>query len=308
MHDLSAADFADFLTARRGCYDLAWIARTHNLERVHKTLPWVNPSTPCRIVVDTEAVMSVRQAAKSSLMHSDFNLDAALCQEFRYLDRAMDVVAVNEAEAAIIRAHHSGNVAVLGHAMTTHPTPRRFEERTGMLFVGAIHAMDHPNYDGLAWFIDEILPLIERTLQWETRLTVAGYVAPGVSMDRFRSHPRVTLRGPVADLEPLYDTHRVFVAPARFAAGIPYKVHEAAAFGVPVVTTSLLANQLGWHDAEVIGTAEATDPAGFAARVIGLHRDARLWARMREGALTRVATQLDPTAFEASIRRLLRYD
>ena len=52
----------------------------------------------------------------------------------------------------------------------------------------------------------------------------------------------------VADTEPLYAAHRLFVAPARFAAGAPYKVYEAASFGLPVVATELLREQLGWED------------------------------------------------------------
>ena len=35
---------------------------------------------------------------------------------------------------------------------------------------------------------------------------------------------------------------KVFIAPTRFAAGIPHKVHEATANGIPCVTTELLAN------------------------------------------------------------------
>jgi glycosyltransferase involved in cell wall biosynthesis len=175
-----------------------------------------------------------------------------------------------------------------------------------MLFVGAIHAVDHPNHDGLIWFIDEVLPLIERVLRWETRLTIAGYIAPGLTLDRFKRHPRVTVRGPVADLTPLYDANRVFVAPARFAAGLPYKVHEAAAFGIPVVATTLLVRQLGWLDGEAIGAAECTDPAGFAARVIDLHRDAPLWTNMRAAALARVTVELDPDLFASRVEALLR--
>ena len=165
--------------------------------------------------------------------------------------------------------------------------------------------MDHPNYDGLAWFVDEVLPLIERTLRWETRLTVAGYTAPGVSLDRFKGHPRVTLRGSVPDLVPLYDANRVFIAPTRFAAGIPYKVHEAAAHGIPVVATSLVARQLGWRDGDAIGAADVTDPAGFAARVIALHRDATLWNRIRTAALGRVEMELDPSRFTSIVAGLV---
>ena len=35
----------------------------------------------------------------------------------------------------------------------------------------------------------------------------------------------------------LYDRARLFIAPTRFASGLPHKIHEAAAFGLPVVTT-----------------------------------------------------------------------
>jgi O-antigen biosynthesis protein len=360
MHDLTSADFANFMAARRDCYDLIWIARTHNLDQIHETLtdlglddlkssgvarpvaasgqnqvagleaallqgfnrfdqeltPAAASVAPAslitvatsalspRIIIDTEAVASVRRAEQAALLNQPFDLDSALTEEFQHLEPDMDLVAVTEAEAEIIRPHHRGTVAVLGHAIAATPTPRRFEQRAGILFVGAMHGMDHPNYDGLAWFIDEILPLIERTLRWETRLTVAGYIAPDVTLDRFKGHPRVTLRGSVPDLTPLYDANRVFVAPARFAAGIPYKVHEAAAFGLPVVATSLLARQLGWRDAEAIGAAEVNDPAGFAARVIALHRDARLWERVRDAALARVATELDPASFTLKVSKL----
>ena len=81
----------------------------------------------------------------------------------------------------------------------------------------------------------------------------------------FREHPRITLRGTVADTLPLYASHRVFVAPTRYAAGLPYKVNEAASFGLPVVATELLRGQLGWTDGEDILAAPAADPALFAA-------------------------------------------
>jgi hypothetical protein len=365
MHDANASGFADFFAARRDCFDLIWIARTHNLDLIQDALAGIEtteiprvvnaetlslgpsmesvvlalpalgpemtlgeelrfapvipaaerpedrarpaPGRPAtRIVVDTEAVASARRGEQAALLHEAFDLDAALRREFSHLTPAMHVVAVSEAEAEMIRPYHRGEVSVLGHAIAPAPTPRPFGERTGILFVGAIHAMDHPNYDGLVWFIEQVLPLIERTLQWETRLTVAGYIAPGVDLERFRNHPRVTLRGPVSDLAPLYDANRVFVAPARFAAGIPYKVHEAAAFGLPVVATSLLARQLGWEDADPIGVADIDDPAGFSGRVVALHRDAPLWTRIREAALDRVAAELDPAEFTARVTALTR--
>ena len=57
----------------------------------------------------------------------------------------------------------------------------------------------------------------------------------------------------IDDIRPFYNQARLFVAPTRYAAGIPHKVHEAAAYGLPIVTTSLIAQQLGWkHETELL--------------------------------------------------------
>jgi glycosyltransferase involved in cell wall biosynthesis len=159
------------------------------------------------------------------------------------------------------------------------------------LFIGAIHDIDSPNYDSLVWFVDEVLPLIEQQLGWETRLSIVGYTGAGVSLDRFRDHPRITLRGAVPQNEPLYNTHRVFIAPTRYAAGTPYKVYEAASFGLPVVATELLRQQTGWQSGTELLAADSTDPAQFASHVVALYRDAALWQALRDNALARLAAE-----------------
>ena len=186
-----------------------------------------------------------------------------------------------------------------------HPTPRPFDKRAGMLFIGAMHQPDSPNYDSLCWFVDAVLPLIERELRWETRLTVVGYTAPEVVLDRFRDHPRVTLRGALAETEPLYDSHRVFVAPTRIAAGTPYKVHEAASFGLPLVATELLRGQLGWEDERELLVAPDTDPALFARQVVRLYRDQALWQSLRDAALERLRRENDAAGYAAAIEAVL---
>ena len=164
-----------------------------------------------------------------------------------------------------------------------------------------MHQPDSPNYDSLCWFVDAVLPLIERALRWETRLTVVGYTAPEVRLDRFKDHPRVTLRGVLADTEPLYDSHRVFVAPTRIAAGTPYKVHEAASFGLPVVATEVLRRQLGWNDGTDLLVASGNDPALFAQQVVRLYRDAALWQALRDAALERLRQENDAAGYAAAV-------
>lgn len=306
MHDRSFDQLADFLRHRRGYYDAVWVARAHNLDQVRPILEQADDTHPPRLILDSEAIAALRMAHHAALNGEPAaDIDAAIVQEFAGARHCQHVVAVNEAEARALRGLGLADITVIGHMRTPTPTPRPFDRRAGMLFVGAIHDTDSPNYDSLCWFVDAVLPLVERELRWQTRLTAAGYVAPEVSLDRFRSHPRVTLRGPVADLVPLYDSHRLFVAPTRFAAGMPYKVHEAASFGLPVVATTLLCEQLDWQDGQELLAADVSDPALFAHKIVTLYRDDALWQRLRDAALARVARDNRPEDVVAAISRVL---
>jgi glycosyltransferase involved in cell wall biosynthesis len=109
----------------------------------------------------------------------------------------------------------------------------------------------------------------------------------------------------VSDLAALYDAGRIFVAPTRYAAGVPYKVHEAASCGIPVVATELLRRQLGWVGGRDLVSVDAGDPTAFADAVVRLYRDAGLWQTLRDNALERVRTENGRALYEAGIRRVL---
>ncbi len=308
MHDRGIDGLRDFLQQRQGYYDAVWIARTHNLDRVVPILQRAFPDDGVRprIVLDTEAIAALRQAEKAALAgEAPIDLGAAVRREFANAGLCQKIVAVNSAEAQMLRDIGCQDVTVIGHMRALRPTPRPFDKRAGMLFVGAMHQPDSPNYDSLCWFVDAVLPLIERELRWETRLTVVGYTAPEVMLDRFQDHPRVTLRGVLAETEQLYDSHRVFVAPTRIAAGMPYKVHEAASFGLPVVATELLRRQLGWEDGRDLLVTPAADPALFAHLVVRLYREPALWHALRAAALERLRQENDAADYAASVERVL---
>jgi O-antigen biosynthesis protein len=97
----------------------------------------------------------------------------------------------------------------------------------------------------------------------------------------------------------------VVVAPTRFAAGTPYKVYEAASYGVPVVATSLLREQLDWTEGAELLAADIDDPSGFAARVVALYRSEVLWNQIREAAMSRLRRDNGREAYAQTIRALL---
>jgi glycosyltransferase involved in cell wall biosynthesis len=302
MHDRTLQDLANFLSARRDCYDTIWISRTHNLRHVS---PLLDRADRARVVLDTEAIASLREAGRAALTDRPVDGDAAIRQEFADAHLCQCIVAVSEHEAKTLRALGLANVVVIGHWREVQPTLRSFADRAGMLFLGAMHQQDSPNHDALEWFAREVLPMVEQSLGWETRLTVAGHVDPAVSLEAFHEHPRMTLRGAVDDVVPLYDVHRLFVAPTRYAAGVPYKVHEAASYGLPVVASELLCRQLGWQSGRELIAVDTADPAAMARAIIALYHDVELWQTLRDNALERVRAENGRARYEASVRRVL---
>jgi glycosyltransferase involved in cell wall biosynthesis len=185
----------------------------------------------------------------------------------------------------------------VGHILAVNPTPRAFAERAGFLFVGAMGGI--PNRDAVLWFGREIWPKVRSRAGGEASFSVVGGEPPA----ELRTLPGVDVLGQVADLTPLYDRSRIFVAPSRLAAGIPIKVQTAAAHGLPVVCTSILAEELGWHDGVELLVAD--DPDEFAKCCARLYSDEDLWQRLRMNALDRVARECSHQAFAAALAQAL---
>jgi len=294
-----------FLEARTGYYGQIFVSRPHNMARLASIAdrrPGLLAAT--RVIYDAEAIFASRDIVKADLMEDAVlrqKAEAAEQAELALASRAQHVTAVTEAEAARFRHPGGPTVSVLGHAMRPAPTPAEFADRPHLLFLGNLADENSPNTESFVWFVDQVMPHLGPVFDGLTRFLVAG--RNDAASVQARRSVRTDLLGPVADLPALFNRARVFVAPTRYAAGIPHKVHQAAALGVPVVATSLLARQLGWQNDEHLLVADTPDE--FAKAVTRLHGNAKLWAKIRAGALGRVAQDCDPAVFAAALRGAL---
>jgi GT2 family glycosyltransferase len=293
-----------FLASRNSYYDLILISRPHNMEYfrpVFRGRPeWFRNT---RIIYDAEAIFSRREIEYRRLRNGilpQSDVQQLIKSEVELAAIANSVLAVSNSERDVFAAGGIQSAHVLGHALDASPTPRGFEDRSGLLFVGAIQGEDSPNGDAVLWFLKEILPRV-RDVLGPVPFRVAGPYALGIS--ETASDRQIEILGRVDDLTAVYDEARVFVAPSRFSAGIPHKIHEAAARGVPVIATSLLANQLGWRDGGQLLVAD--DPRSFADQCIRLYTDAPLWQKIRDSALERVRQECSEESFRATLRAVI---
>ena len=309
LYERGMEALASFIEERSGYYDIVWIGRTHNLERLLPILGDSSAALPAHgFVLDTEAIAAPRTIEQNRVLGrpNPETLEAVLRKELACAYFCQKIIAVSANDADLVRRAGHSNVSVLGHMKEPTPTPSGWSERRHLLFLGAIHDPNSPNHDSLEWFVSEVLPLLEGRLPADVRFTVAGFVRRGIDLSALGRNPRVDLLGPVEDLAALYDSHRVFIAPTRFAGGIPFKVHEAAAYGLPVVATDLLCRQLGWSDGVEIMAGGTDDPARFADAVIALYDDPEQWQTIRDAALDRLAHENSRTTYIDSLARILQ--
>jgi glycosyltransferase involved in cell wall biosynthesis len=107
---------------------------------------------------------------------------------------------------------------------------------------------------------------VVRRLRPSARAEILGRGAPG-DLARFAASDFVLL-GEGADTRPYWERAAVAVVPLLAGGGSRLKILEAAACGVPVVSTPVGAEGL-----ELVADSEILlreDPAGFAAAVAGL--------------------------------------
>jgi glycosyltransferase involved in cell wall biosynthesis len=180
---------------------------------------------------------------------------------------------------------------------TIHPLHERgapFAQRDNLLFIGNFN--HRPNRDAVVFFVEEILPLIRHSLR-DIKFDVVGSNAP-VEFQKFASSG-VRIHGYVEDITPLLNSSRVFVAPLRFGAGVKGKIGDALSFGLPVVTTDVGAEGMGFKNGNQVMIANS--PGEFAAAVVRVYEDRDLWQQLSDAGYAHIDKYFSPKAVEKVI-------
>ncbi len=295
-----------FLAERAGYFDVVLVSRPHNITALWQALAG-RPELlgQARVIYDAEAIYAAREVAQAALAGRPFapaEAERMVAEEIRRCTAGVHVVTcVTEAESALFRRHMAPEQSLyrLAHAAGAAVAAPGHAPRRGFLFIGRLLEREAPNWRGLSWFIRECWPLVRQALPG-AELTVVGQLHPDHAA---LAVPGVRLLGPVENLQPLYDAARVFLAPVQFAAGVPIKIVEATAAGLPTVCTTLMARQLGWQDADALAVAD--EAAALATQAVALHEDAAAWQAMLGRAQALLRRDFDPEAFQANLAAAL---
>ena len=294
-HQSEIATFTRYARAA----DIVIISRPPNMARFVAVWEVERPKG-VRLVYDAEAIFAHRESVRRELFGLDggFDIVNELQQELNLARVADIVLAVTANEAAVFRSAGCSDVRVLGYASQYEAATTDFHSRQGFLFVGPIYGPETPNGDSIIFFTDHVWPIVRNALPGvQLRLAGRDHDAIPAQADG------IVKSGAIQDLSDVYSQARVFIAPTRFAAGIPLKVLDAAAAGVPVVMTSILAAQLGWRAG--VEAIVADTPEEIARGCIDLYSNQQKWLSIQQNALARVREDHTNQKFNDVVRSLI---
>jgi glycosyltransferase involved in cell wall biosynthesis len=144
------------------------------------------------------------------------------------------------------------------------------------------------NQDGIAYFMDEVWPLVIAKRP-SARMTVVGRSPPSALIERAAARGyRWNFTGFVEDVRDYMQRAGAYVIPIRVGGGTRLKVFEAMASGCPVVSTSVGVEGLpvvpGMHYLRADSSQEMADSI---CRLLGSHSDALRLARAARDLMER---------------------
>ena len=298
--------FRSFIKERVGYYDYIWISRPTTMNLVRIATSDLSAFGNAKIIYDAEAFFSEREVRELQLNNISITPEAISSlynEEFSLAKSVHAITTVSSKEKELFDNYFKSNLAkILPFMMENTITISEFTNRVGLLFVGAIHSDLTPNADSVLWFCHNVLPIL-RSKGFTDPVYIVGTNLSSL-VSELDGKNGVHVIGRVDSLGEWYNRARVFIAPTRFAAGIPFKVVEAASYGVPAVVTTLLAGQLSWKSGEDYLVADEAED--FSESILNIYADENLWRQVRLSAVDTVQQHYSLEYFSAIIDEVLK--
>ncbi len=150
-----------------------------------------------------------------------------------------------------------------------------FENRAGILFIGSIHT---PNIDAIYYLFNEIMPLVWNELP-NVKLNIIGNIIDKV---KDINHPNINFLGFMSNIDSIFASNKMMVAPLRYGAGVKGKIGQAFEYYLPVVTSSVGAE--GMHLINNQNAIIDDTAIGFANAIISVYTNKELWQTLQNNS------------------------
>ena len=282
-------------------YDVVHVFRHYVLRSVASIIDKYCPDATVIINnMDLHYLRLERELQISGAPDAERVVAEAKALELSAMEAAHVVCVPSDAELEFLNAEMFPRPVLVMPFMVDGAAPTTpWSRRADIVFLGGF---DHtPNRDAVRWFVESVWPIARKDLPPDVRLRIVG-ARPTPDIAAFDGGD-IDVMGRIADLQPLFEAARVFVAPLRYGAGVKGKIFSAFAHGVPVVTTSVGAEGMGLHDG--VDCLIADSAAAFAAAVVKAYYDEDLWTCLSVQGLDYVQAKASLNAGVIAMTRAL---
>lgn len=173
----------------------------------------------------------------------------------RLLPRVTGFVAISEEEAEVIRRkfpHLKVTIAGYGIPLDEYPKLEPPVRRSTLGFIG--NYIHQSNRDAVQFFLDAWYPVIKKQQPGITIL-IAGKRLPESFIRAWKGDNSIVFRDNVPDLRDFYSDISILINPIVSQRGLRTKLVEAAAFGRPIISTTLGAEGLERLQLQIVDSA-----------------------------------------------------
>jgi polysaccharide biosynthesis protein PslH len=160
------------------------------------------------------------------------------------------------------------------------PQPKPSDSKIRLIFAG--HMSYSPNIYAVQWFIENCWDELQNRCP-NLQFIIAGADAPA-EIDRLGDLPNITVTGSVPSMADTLSQADIAVIPMQSGSGMQFKVLEAMACALPVVTTSFGLGTIQAVPDEQISIADTA--ADFVDRVVELVNDSHKRSEIGQQART----------------------
>ena len=283
----------------RYSYDFIWI---NNLDYAHLASTLRSPNL--QTIIDIHDITCRFRLVRKNIdlyKNLKFEYELNFKREIAMLDRFDKVIIDSQFERDILAKELPANKLhfipsqVNGIDSGSDLTPyleRVFEY--DVLFVGADN---QPNREGLQFFLGEVLPLVVDRKP-DLKVAIAGKISSAVQVKPVLAKYVIGLDY-VPDLSKFYLKSRLVICPLRTGAGTKFKLVEAMAYAMPIVTTVHSASALSLVDG--VNAFIADNPDLYAQGVLWLLHDLELASKFSDRIKTTFADRHSSGAIYAKL-------
>ena len=240
------------------------------------------------------ASLELRYDRPQAAAWADLEADAFASMAKRVLPQFDIAFAASNGDAASlsacgVRVSVVPNVATPGRMRDPY---RRAHRHQSVLFAGTMAYA--PNDDAARWLLTRIWPRLLRSVSTPVRLILAGS-NPSRSLIRLCRRRDVLVTGTVRDMAPYYRNADLAVLPLRAGGGTRIKLLEAAAHGVPIVSTAVGAEGTAFRNGHELLLADTADR--FAHACAALLQDRQRAGRLAAQARGKVVRDHNSTCW-----------